>query len=177
MRNFHKPYQLQLIALSSHLVTCQQMFALTSTMLSHTLFSEQLGKTDVSNHVINTGDARFPHVPSHFTMLTKFTINFGKWHRRESSEPIQRFMFLWVMENSASALTLFSWIGWQKWTPIQFPGLRGHSSSLQENVSSPSLTFAVLIGSSPWTIIQLRRLHIAQDQAMDSGSSQWCPMT
>jgi len=55
---------------------------------------------------------------------------------------------------------------------MQFPGLRGHSSSLQENVSSPSLNCVVLIGSSPWTIIQLRRLHFSQDQAMDSGSSQ-----
>jgi len=58
MRNYHRPYQPKLIALSNHLLTCQQMFTLTSTMLSHTTSCY-----DVTYHVIDTGDATPIKVP------------------------------------------------------------------------------------------------------------------
>ena len=61
---------------------------LASVLKDHeTLFRCQLGKTDVTRHVINTGDAcpvKLPsrHIPFHYTERVHSQLQVGKWLKK-----------------------------------------------------------------------------------------------
>ena len=143
---------------------------------------EQLGKTSVTSHVIDTGDAspvRGPPHPIlfHYAVTVHRQLNemASNGNIRPSSSP-QCAPALYVPKSNGELRICVDFAQLNHVSEKNSYPIPIIEVYLQVNMCFPNLIYTVHIGGSQFRNSLLRKLYSALDQDMDSGNLWSCPM-